>query len=87
MHGDQCNYRVSCRGCESKVFHIKHLILIFCALQAGKAPADNTTGRLLMDLVNSVPKIDPEQFQEMLNSNMKVRSQAFTYYILLNVDL
>ena len=25
-----------------------------------------------MDLVNSVPKIDSEQFQEMLNSNMKV---------------
>ena len=26
-----------------------------------------------MDLVTSVPKIDPEAFEEMLNSNMKVK--------------
>jgi translation initiation factor 3 subunit F len=38
---------------------------------AGKQPADNATGRILMDLVTSVPKLSSEQFQEMLNSNMK----------------
>ncbi|XP_013397394.1 eukaryotic translation initiation factor 3 subunit F [Lingula anatina] len=38
---------------------------------AGKIPADATVGRFLMDLVNTVPKIDAEQFEEMLNSNMK----------------
>ena len=25
-----------------------------------------------MELVNSVPKIEPEKFEEMLNANMKV---------------
>ena len=40
--------------------------------QAEEKPADPKTGRYLMDLVNSVPKIEPEQFEEMLNSNMKV---------------
>ena len=35
-------------------------------------PADSTTGRYLLELVNGVPKIDPEAFEEMFNSNMKV---------------
>jgi len=38
---------------------------------AGRVPADNAVGRMLMDLVNSVPKIKPEDFEEMVNSNMK----------------
>jgi len=38
---------------------------------AGRVVADNAVGRMLMDLVNSVPKIKPEDFEEMLNSNMK----------------
>jgi translation initiation factor 3 subunit F len=38
---------------------------------AGKVVADNAVGRMLMDLVNSVPKIKPEDFEEMVNSNMK----------------
>jgi len=29
-------------------------------------------GRFLMDLVMKVPMIEPEDFEEMLNSNMKV---------------
>lgn len=40
--------------------------------QANRIPADNVTGRFLMDLVMKVPKIEPEDFEEMLNSNMKV---------------
>jgi len=38
---------------------------------AGRIAADNATGRMLMELVNSVPKIKPEVFEELVNSNMK----------------
>ncbi|XP_039215962.1 eukaryotic translation initiation factor 3 subunit F [Crotalus tigris] len=37
---------------------------------SGKVTADNTVGRFLMDLVNQVPKISPEDFETMLNSNI-----------------
>ena len=36
--------------------------------------ADNTVGRFLMDLINQVPKISPEDFETMLNSNINVSS-------------
>jgi len=38
---------------------------------AGKVPADTIVGRFLLDLVASVPKIETEEFENMLNSNMK----------------
>ncbi|KAK2140356.1 hypothetical protein LSH36_1381g00005 [Paralvinella palmiformis] len=38
---------------------------------AGKVPTENTTGRFLLELVNRVPKLDAEAFEEMLNSNLK----------------
>merc|ERR1712098_714816 len=38
---------------------------------AGKIVSDNSTGRFLLDLVPSVPQIEPAKFEEMLNSNMK----------------
>ena len=41
-------------------------------LLSGKVSADNTVGRFLMSLVNQVPKIVPEDFQTMLNSNINV---------------
>ncbi|XP_004647383.2 eukaryotic translation initiation factor 3 subunit F [Octodon degus] len=37
---------------------------------SGKVSADNTVGRFLMSLVNQVPKIIPEDFETMLNSNI-----------------
>ncbi|KAJ1081443.1 hypothetical protein NDU88_001625 [Pleurodeles waltl] len=37
---------------------------------SGKVAADNTVGRFLMDLINQVPKISPEDFESMLNSNI-----------------
>ena len=40
--------------------------------QDGKIPADNTIGRNLLELVNTVPRLDREAFEEMLTSNMKV---------------
>ncbi|KAK0145675.1 Eukaryotic translation initiation factor 3 subunit F [Merluccius polli] len=38
--------------------------------QSGKATADNSVGRFLMDLVNKVPTISAEDFETMLNSNI-----------------
>lgn len=55
-----------------------HPVLIeslFCA-QSGKVSADNTVGRFLMSLVNQVPKIVPDDFETMLNSNINVSSMA-----------
>lgn len=40
--------------------------------QSGKVAADNSVGRFLMDLVNKVPTISPEDFENMLNSNINV---------------
>ncbi|XP_028584848.2 eukaryotic translation initiation factor 3 subunit F [Podarcis muralis] len=37
---------------------------------SGKVTADNTVGRFLMDLITQVPKISPEDFETMLNSNI-----------------
>uniref|UniRef100_A0A8C4EMY2 Eukaryotic translation initiation factor 3 subunit F n=2 Tax=Dicentrarchus labrax TaxID=13489 RepID=A0A8C4EMY2_DICLA len=37
---------------------------------SGKATADNSVGRFLMDLVNKVPTISAEDFENMLNSNI-----------------
>lgn len=41
-------------------------------LKANKIQPDTSIGRYLLDLVNNVPKIEPEEFETMLNSNMKV---------------
>jgi len=38
---------------------------------AGNKTADNTFGRSLLDMIHSVPKMAPEEFEEMLNSNRK----------------
>ncbi|XP_035225255.1 eukaryotic translation initiation factor 3 subunit F-1-like [Stegodyphus dumicola] len=38
---------------------------------ANRKPPDNSVGRTLMDIVQSVPQMSPEEFQDMLNSNMK----------------
>uniref|UniRef100_A0AAQ5YK46 Eukaryotic translation initiation factor 3 subunit F n=1 Tax=Amphiprion ocellaris TaxID=80972 RepID=A0AAQ5YK46_AMPOC len=37
---------------------------------SGKVTADNSVGRFLMDLVNKVPTISAEDFENMLNSNI-----------------
>ncbi|KAK2179310.1 hypothetical protein NP493_499g01018 [Ridgeia piscesae] len=50
----------------------KRIINLVSELQHdGKVSADSTTGRYLLELVTGVPKIDPEAFEEMFNSNMK----------------
>ena len=38
----------------------------------GREAPNNAVGRKLLDLVNSVPKMTTEEFEKMINSNMKV---------------
>merc|ERR1712123_141177 len=40
-------------------------------LQKTKYSKDRSVGRALNDLVQSVPKMDPDQFEMMLNSNLR----------------
>ena len=49
---------------------------------SGKETPNNTVGRKLLDLVNSVPKMTPDEFEKMINSNMKVSAcfAAFSHY-------
>lgn len=37
----------------------------------GRQVPDNAVGRKILDLVNSVPKMSPVEFEKMVNSNMK----------------
>jgi len=41
------------------------------AVLAGEEEPDTSVGRALVDLVQSVPKMDPVKFEAMLNSNMR----------------
>ena len=46
---------------------------------SGRERPDNSVGRKLLDLVNSVPKMTPDEFEKMINSNMKVKMMVTTY--------
>jgi translation initiation factor 3 subunit F len=37
---------------------------------------DNAVGRALLDMVNSVPKMTPDEFENMFNSNIKVSNKV-----------
>jgi translation initiation factor 3 subunit F len=50
-------------------------------VMSGSKTADNTFGRSLLDMVHSVPKMTPDEFEEMLNSNRKVEN--ITQYLLI----
>ena len=39
---------------------------------SGREKPNNAVGRKLLDLVYSVPKMTPDEFEKMINSNMKV---------------
>jgi len=43
---------------------------------AGRTQPDNAVGRALLDMVNSVPKMTPEEFENMFNSNIKVSNKV-----------
>lgn len=49
--------------------------MLFDLSQSGKVTADNSVGRFLMDLVNKVPTISAEDFENMLNSNINVSTK------------
>ena len=61
---------VSVRECE-----VQPLLLLWLTtpppLQAGKIPADSAVGRLLMETISKVPRIEGAQFEAMLNSTMQ----------------
>merc|ERR1711890_186978 len=41
------------------------------AVLDGREEPDSSVGRALNNMVQSVPKMDPNQFEEMLNSNLR----------------
>jgi len=43
----------------------------------GREKPNNSVGRKLLDLVYSVPKMTPDEFEKMINSNMKVTDFAY----------
>ena len=51
---------------------IKFIFQYVEAVLSGRESPDNSVGRKLLDLVNSVPKMTPDEFEKMINSNMKV---------------
>jgi len=50
---------------------IDHLAAYVDDVLAGKRTPDATVGRQLLDMIHSVPKMSQEEFDEMLNSNIK----------------
>lgn len=66
--------------CEVIKFNVMEAIevMLFDPFQSGKVAADNSVGRFLMDLVNKVPTISAEDFENMLNSNINVSAVIFS---------
>ncbi|XP_046354142.1 eukaryotic translation initiation factor 3 subunit F-like [Haliotis cracherodii] len=60
---------------ESSTKKLKEIIVLVLSyvddVLSGKLPADSKTGRMLMNIVTSIPHTDTEDFESMLNSNMK----------------
>lgn len=54
---------------------------------AGRTQPDNAVGRALLDLVHSVPHMNPEQFSEMFNSNVKDLLMVITLSQLIKTQL
>ncbi|XP_044256111.1 eukaryotic translation initiation factor 3 subunit F-1 [Tribolium madens] len=54
---------------------------------AGKVQPNNAVGRSLLDLINSVPHMNNEQFSEMFNSNVKDLLMVITLSQLIKTQL
>jgi len=54
---------------------------------SGKQPPDNQVGRALLDMVNSVPKMSSDQFDNMFNSNVKDLLMVVALSQLIKVQL
>ncbi|XP_046982310.1 eukaryotic translation initiation factor 3 subunit F [Schistocerca americana] len=55
--------------------------------QPGSRPPDNAIGRALLDMVNSVPRMTPEEFEEMFHSNIKDLLMVITLAQLTKTQL
>lgn len=53
----------------------------------GKREPDNEIGRMLLDMVHSVPKMSSEQFQNMFNSNVKDLLMVLSLAQLIHTQL
>lgn len=53
----------------------------------GKQQPDNSVGRSLLDLINSVPHMSPDQFAAMFNSNVKDLLMVVTLSQLIKTQL
>jgi translation initiation factor 3 subunit F len=62
--------RVS-EGVAKLEYMLEAVITYVEAVLSGRESPDNGVGRKLLDLVNSVPKMSPDEFEKMVNSNMK----------------
>ena len=51
------------------------IILAFLIIQKGEIPADSKIGRLLMDFISKVPKLDQSQFDKIMNNTTQVRER------------
>merc|ERR1711962_1732700 len=55
-----------------KLEHMLDAVLAYVeGVMEGKEPPNNAVGRKLLDLVHSVPKMTPDEFEKMTNSNIK----------------
>ena len=43
-------------------------------------------GRMLLDLMHSVPHVTPERFEEMFNSNVKVMQNIFLLFLFFTFN-
>ena len=57
----------------AKLEHMLDAVIAYVEeVLSGKETPNNSVGRKLLDLVYSVPKMTPDEFEKMINSNMKV---------------
>ena len=57
----------------AKLEHMLDAVIAYVEdVLTGKEKPNNSVGRKLLDLVYSVPKMTPDEFEKMINSNMKV---------------
>ena len=63
-----------------KLEHMLDAVLAYVeGVIEGKEPPNNAVGRKLLDLVHSVPKMTPDEFEKMTNSNMKASNTGFFF--------
>lgn len=51
------------------------------------AAENSHIGRMLLDLMTSVPHVSPERFEEMFNSNVKVKIIHFFDTLLIKINV